>query len=543
MFDMSFKTLNSFLTTKLCKMPSDRVQNILQRPCKCSGGLCYKQFAQGEVLDFLNEFQKLSKQEQDSVLYLACQNSGTNQRREYFFLSKPIGRSCMEQLLGISSHRTDRTGQVDLRFGPRANMRPSELSASVDSFCAILYNSVAEPLPDRQQKTTSSVRVTSRPSDTDHRNSDEGTVFFSEFEDSQQDDEDLMMLLKSNDLSSLVRKYLPPGTIFEMFQFYIGWCSAHNIRAQAPLPGDALVLVKEYISSAEFRQAPVLAMLEDCEYPMATGQAAAVYLRALAANTLPTNELIPLPFHMEDVVEEMMPQPEMDPHPCVVAVLSPTAKIEDYAAKKRKTEWSAGLKKLEGNTQLAKDQFSSSTVADVVSCQVPLTNIMLVTEAMAEKMLNAFMRDCAQDFDAVLLSKPPNFKVEMLTMWQDHVLHMRSQIDIGLQQAEALTQKRGMMVALDLMDDLAQDTFVAFYSETGNPQVFQFATSQVKDKLVVLEETTSAGACDTAPMSLYDLWVRLEKEGAVNMKFTGYSVERPASVQRGEDSDSLLPLS
>lgn len=50
----------------------------------------------------------------------------------------------------------------------------------------------------RQQKTTSSVRVTSRPSDTDHRNSDEGTVFFSEFEDSQQDDEDLMMLLKSN---------------------------------------------------------------------------------------------------------------------------------------------------------------------------------------------------------------------------------------------------------------------------------------------------------------------------------------------------------
>lgn len=121
----------------------------MQRPCKCSGGLCYKQFAQGEVLDFLNEFQKLSKQEQDSVLYLACQNSGTNQRREYFFLSKPIGRSCMEQLLGISSHRTDRTGQVDLRFGPRANMRPSELSASVDSFCAILYNSVAEPLPDR----------------------------------------------------------------------------------------------------------------------------------------------------------------------------------------------------------------------------------------------------------------------------------------------------------------------------------------------------------------------------------------------------------
>lgn len=69
--------------------------------------------------------------------------------------------------------------------------------------------------------------------------------------------------------------------------------------------------------------------------PQATGQAAAVYLRALAANTLPTNELIPLPFHMEDVVEEMMPQPEMDPHPCVVAVLSPTVPLRAVWRRRR----------------------------------------------------------------------------------------------------------------------------------------------------------------------------------------------------------------
>lgn len=35
------------------------------------------------------------------------------------------------------------------------------------------------------------------------------------------------------DLSRLSRKYLPPGNIYEMYQFYCGWCSAHGIEQQA----------------------------------------------------------------------------------------------------------------------------------------------------------------------------------------------------------------------------------------------------------------------------------------------------------------------
>lgn len=35
------------------------------------------------------------------------------------------------------------------------------------------------------------------------------------------------------DLSNMARKYLPAGTLFELFQFYLGWCSAHEIEQKA----------------------------------------------------------------------------------------------------------------------------------------------------------------------------------------------------------------------------------------------------------------------------------------------------------------------
>lgn len=40
-------------------------------------------------------------------------------------------------------------------------------------------------------------------------------------------------LRHTKDLSGLVRKYLPPGTIYETYQFYCGWCSAHSVEHQA----------------------------------------------------------------------------------------------------------------------------------------------------------------------------------------------------------------------------------------------------------------------------------------------------------------------
>ena len=57
-------------------------------------------------------------------------------------------RACFESLLGLSSHRVDRIGALDLRFGKRVGA-PSALMAGVDAFCIILYNSIAEPLPNK----------------------------------------------------------------------------------------------------------------------------------------------------------------------------------------------------------------------------------------------------------------------------------------------------------------------------------------------------------------------------------------------------------
>lgn len=122
----------------------ERVATLIQKPCKCSSGQCNQQYSRKEVQDFLNLFQDLNKQEQDSILF-----KPSSQSQGIFFLSKPISRNCMETLLGISSHRTDRVGQVDLRYGKRAHTRPSELTASIDSFLTVVYNSIAEPLPDR----------------------------------------------------------------------------------------------------------------------------------------------------------------------------------------------------------------------------------------------------------------------------------------------------------------------------------------------------------------------------------------------------------
>ena len=41
-----------------------------------------------------------------------------------------------------------------------------------------------------------------------------------------------------------------------------------------------------------------------------------------------------------------------------------------------------------------------------------------------------------------------------------------------------------LKVVLDLMTEFQQDAFLACFSETVSPQIFQYATTQVKDKLL-----------------------------------------------------------
>ena len=124
--------------------------NLLNNKCKCSSGTCYEPFKLDQVQAFLDTFEERSKRDQDTILALAlgAESGGKSGRREFNFLGHHLKRGCFESLLGISSHRVDRAGAVDLRYGP--SMRPSQYTASIDSFCLVLYNSVAEPLPDRR---------------------------------------------------------------------------------------------------------------------------------------------------------------------------------------------------------------------------------------------------------------------------------------------------------------------------------------------------------------------------------------------------------
>lgn len=124
-----------------------RVREILANACKCRSGDCYKALGPAEVLEFLNQFQERTKLEQDAILYLACSDPLKRGRHEYHFLGRPMRRQCWETLLGISSHRTDRIGALDERYGNKP-MKPY-LTSSIDSFCMVLYNSIAEPLPNR----------------------------------------------------------------------------------------------------------------------------------------------------------------------------------------------------------------------------------------------------------------------------------------------------------------------------------------------------------------------------------------------------------
>jgi len=99
----------------------------------------------------MDTFQSREKREQDAILFLAAEDGNTlSKRRDYFFLNKPIRRACFECILGVSSHRVDRLGHIDRRFRDSKDpSKPSPLSASVDSFCMVLYNSLAEPLPTK----------------------------------------------------------------------------------------------------------------------------------------------------------------------------------------------------------------------------------------------------------------------------------------------------------------------------------------------------------------------------------------------------------
>lgn len=123
--------------------------HLLGSPSKCQAKTCFTQYVLKDVQSFMNMFQEREKREQDAIIFLAVQD-GNCGRREYFFLEKSIRRQCFETILGISSHRLDKAGAIDRRFkDARDPTKPTTLTASIDSFCMMTYNSLAEPLPHK----------------------------------------------------------------------------------------------------------------------------------------------------------------------------------------------------------------------------------------------------------------------------------------------------------------------------------------------------------------------------------------------------------
>lgn len=56
---------------------------------------------------------------------------------------------------------------------------------------------------------------------------------------------------------------------------------------------------------------------------------------------------------------------------------------------------------------------------------------------------------------------------------------------------------------------------------------------------VLLEEQGTSGTTDSAPMTLYDLYLLLEKRGVVDFQVTSHDVDRPAEVKAGNAPDCL----
>ena len=66
------------------------------------------------------------------------------------FLGKSVGRACLCILLGIGPNRLRKTSDMipDLRVG-KTKSGSREQTHSVDAFLSMLYEGVAETLPDR----------------------------------------------------------------------------------------------------------------------------------------------------------------------------------------------------------------------------------------------------------------------------------------------------------------------------------------------------------------------------------------------------------
>ena len=141
-----------------------------------------------------------------------------DKRPRFTFNNQQIGRECLCSILGIGVNRLRKAfGMVpDLRIG-KSKTGSREETWSVDSFLSMLYDSVAETLPDRFIRRHRQQRADDEDFDVSG-SGDEADV--EDLKDWLDDPGKGAVWESFQPNSKKVAKYLDPGTVTDLFTHY-----------------------------------------------------------------------------------------------------------------------------------------------------------------------------------------------------------------------------------------------------------------------------------------------------------------------------------
>ncbi|CAK9073825.1 unnamed protein product [Durusdinium trenchii] len=201
-----------------------RLQKLFKLPsCQCANVECFKQFKNSKDLpSFLRTFWNMQKSDQDSMVQLCLATTSESRDKQFTLLDRPVGFKCLAALLGVGTGRLRKgtTSTPDLRHGTRPYMsRPS--TWSVDGFLRIAYDSVAETMPDEFIRRGRASQKKKSDLDSDGDSGSEEVA--SDVENVEEMREWLSTTSAKSTLlpnQVLVRKFLPPGNVMELFEEY-----------------------------------------------------------------------------------------------------------------------------------------------------------------------------------------------------------------------------------------------------------------------------------------------------------------------------------
>ena len=169
-----------------------------------------------------------------------------------FVIELPHAGRCLVSILGIGTSRLKRAEHSvpDLRYGQQDRPTSKE-SDSCRAFFQSMYIKVAESLPDRfvrRGRARKRVRTSHGHKGWSHADSD-SSFFEAEDEDEEEDKADLFAWVdKATDgplhniainRSQLVKRFLPPGNVSELFDHYQVVQSMLAMPAASPLDMEA----------------------------------------------------------------------------------------------------------------------------------------------------------------------------------------------------------------------------------------------------------------------------------------------------------------